>query len=68
MSLPKLDVPIYQIELASTKQTITYRPFLVKEEKILLLAMESDAGEDILKAVQQIISNCIVNIRYTYGG
>ena len=42
MALPKLDVPIYQLTLPSNNREISYRPFLVKEEKILLMAMEGD--------------------------
>ena len=42
MALPKLQIPEYDLVLPSTQETIRYRPFLVKEEKILLLAMESD--------------------------
>ena len=60
MSLPKLEVPTYTIKLESIKDTVTYRPFLVKEEKILLMALEGGDGEDILKAVQSILTTCIM--------
>jgi hypothetical protein len=61
MALPKLDVPIYELELPSTEETISYRPFLVKEEKILLMAMEGEDQKEITKAIKQIINNCIVS-------
>ena len=58
MALPKLNVPVYETILPSTEKVIKYRPFLVKEEKLLLTAQES--GEDaVLPAVKQIIKNCI---------
>ena len=58
MALPKLDVPLYQVELPLSKQTVTFRPFLVKEEKILLMAMESDDEKSTILAVKQILNNC----------
>lgn len=60
MALPKLDVPLYELILPSTEETISYRPFLVKEEKILLMAMEGKDEKEITKAVKQIINNCVV--------
>ena len=59
MSLPKLKAPVYEAKLPSTNKVIKYRPFLVKEEKILLTAMESDDEKVITNAVKQIIKNCI---------
>lgn len=56
--LPKVDVPIYELELPLSKKKIKYRPFLVKEEKILLMAMESEDENASLLAIKQIISNC----------
>jgi len=61
MALPKLDVPIYEMVVPSTDEKIKYRPFLIKEEKILLIAMESGENEDIIQAVKQIVSECIFN-------
>lgn len=61
MALPKLDVPIYELNLPSDGKTITYRPFLVKEEKILLMAMEGEDEKEITTAIKQIINNCIVS-------
>ena len=58
MALPKLNVPVYEAILPSTEKVIKYRPFLVKEEKLLLTAQES--GEKaVLPAVKQIIKNCV---------
>jgi hypothetical protein len=58
MALPKIDVPIYMIDLPLSKQTIRYRPFLVKEEKLLLIAMESSDEKEILNSIKQIVNNC----------
>ena len=59
MALPKLNVPVYEAILPSTETVIKYRPFLVKEEKILLTAMESENEKTITDAVKQIIKNCV---------
>ena len=61
MALPKLDVPIYEMTVPSTDEKIKYRPFLIKEEKILLIAMESGENEDIVQSVKQIVSECTFN-------
>ena len=61
MALPRIDVPIYEMVIPSTDEKIKYRPFLIKEEKILLIAMESGENEDIIQAVKQIVSECIFN-------
>ena len=61
MALPKLTTPTYELEIPSTDEKISYRPFLVKEEKILLMAMESGKNEDIVNAVKQIVSECTFN-------
>ena len=58
MALPKLTTPTYELEVPSTDEKIQFRPFLVKEEKILLIAMESGKSEDIIEAVKQIVSAC----------
>ena len=61
MTLPTINVPTYELEVPSTKEKITYRPFLVKEEKLLLAAMETGEGEgDLVRALRQIITNCLV--------
>ena len=59
MPLPKLNVPVYEAILPSTESVIKYRPFLVKEEKILLTALEDETGAALPKAVKQIINNCV---------
>jgi len=61
MALPKLTTPTYELEVPSTDEKIKYRPFLVKEEKILLIAMESGKQADIITAIKDIVTEC------TYG-
>ena len=58
MALPKLNTPTYELEVPSTDEKIKYRPFLVKEEKILLMAMESKDNAQIINAVKEIVSSC----------
>jgi len=58
MALPKLNTPTYELEVPSTDDKIKYRPFLVKEEKILLMAMESKENAQIINAVKDIVSSC----------
>lgn len=53
--------PTFTLELPSTGKKISYRPFLVKEEKILLIAQASDDQADIVKAIKQVVSNCIID-------
>lgn len=61
MALPKIDVPTHQVTIPSTNKTIVIRPFLVKEEKILLTAMQGEDTEEIANATKQIVSNCILS-------
>jgi hypothetical protein len=61
MALPKLTTPTYELEIPSTDDKIKYRPFLVKEEKILMMAMESKSSADITQAVKDIVSECTFN-------
>ena len=61
MALPKLTTPTYELEIPSTDEKIKYRPFLVKEEKILMMAMESKKNADIVQAVKDIVSECTFN-------
>jgi len=66
MGLPTIAVPEYTLTIPSTGKEVKYRPFLVKEEKILLLAMESDDTTQILQATQSIVEACIyddINVR-----
>lgn len=58
MTLPKIDQPVVKIEIPSTKKPASFRPFLVKEEKILLMAKDSEDPADILLAIKQIVNNC----------
>ena len=58
MALPKLNTPTYELEVPSTDEKIKYRPFLVKEEKILLMAMESKDNTQIINAVKDIVKSC----------
>jgi hypothetical protein len=59
MPLPKISTPTYELELPSTGQTIKYRPFLVKEEKLLVIALESEDTKQITNAIKTVIKNCI---------
>jgi hypothetical protein len=59
MPLPKISTPTYELELPSTGQTIKYRPFLVKEEKLLVLALESEDTKQITNAIKVVIKSCI---------
>jgi hypothetical protein len=60
MPLPKIATPTYELEVPSSKKKVKYRPFLVKEEKILIIAMESEDSNQITNAVKNVISNCIL--------
>ena len=59
MPLPKIATPLYELELPSTGKTIEYRPFLVKEEKVLVIALESEDTKQITTAIKNVIKNCI---------
>jgi hypothetical protein len=59
MPLPKIATPTYELELPSTGQTIKYRPFLVKEEKLLVIALESEDTKQITTAIKTVIKNCV---------
>ena len=61
MPLPKTATPTYELVLPSTKQTIKYRPFLVKEEKLLVLALESEDNKQITNAVKAVIKSCVTS-------
>lgn len=62
MALPKIDLPLYQCELPSTGKKIKYRPFTVREEKILLTAQESKETSQIILAIKQILNNCLQDV------
>ena len=61
MPLPKIATPIYELEIPSLKKKIRYRPFLVKEEKILIIALETEDSKQIANAVKNVITNCILS-------
>ena len=60
MPLPKINTPTYELTLPSNNKKIKYRPFLVREEKILIMALETENSEDISNAVVDILSECIL--------
>ena len=60
MPLPKIVTPSFELTLPSNGKKIKYRPFLVKEEKILILAIESNSMKDITRAIKDILKNCIL--------
>ena len=62
MALPKMAVPMYSVVLPSTGQELQMRPYLVKEEKILMIALESNDPQQISTAVRNIIVSCIEDI------
>lgn len=59
MPLPKIDQPLFDMIIPSTKKKITFRPFLVKEEKILLVAQQSGNDSEIIRAIKQILNRCV---------
>jgi hypothetical protein len=61
MGLPVLSHPTFSLILPSTQQKVAFRPFLVKEEKLLLIAQASDDQTDIIRAIKQVIANCIID-------
>ena len=60
MPLPKIATPTYELELPSTGKTISYRPFLVKEEKVLVIALESEDNKQITTAIKAVLRSCIL--------
>tara|TARA_B100000287_G_scaffold432704_1_gene492621 strand:+ start:799 stop:1518 length:720 start_codon:yes stop_codon:yes gene_type:complete len=60
MPLPKIATPTYELELPSTGDTIKYRPFLVKEEKLLVIALESEDNKQITNAIKAVIKGCLI--------
>jgi len=60
MPLPKIATPTYELELPSTGDTIQYRPFLVKEEKLLVIALESEDTKQITTAIKSVIKSCVL--------
>jgi len=67
MSLPKINYPIFELTLPSTQKPLKFRPFTVKEEKILLIAQESENINDKLTAMRQVVNNCAINLPMDIG-
>ena len=61
MPLPKIATPTYELELPSTGATVKYRPFLVKEEKVLVIAQESEDNKQITNAIKAVLKSCILS-------
>lgn len=61
MPLPKIDQPLFDMIIPSTGRKVVFRPFLVKEEKILLIAQQSGNDSEIIRAIKQILNNCILD-------
>lgn len=61
MALPKLMYPVFELKIPSTKQMVNFRPFLVKEEKLMLMAKQSGEQQDIINVIKQVIVNCDVD-------
>ena len=59
--LPKIDLPMYELKLPSSGKTVTFRPFLVREEKLLLMAVKSNDLTEIINTTKQVINNCLIN-------
>lgn len=62
MPLPKIKVPLFDLTIPSTKKGAKFRPFLVKEEKILLMAQSGGSRKEVINALVQVINNCVTNI------
>ena len=61
MSLPKINYPLFDVVIPSSNQKIKMRPFLVKEEKILLMAQTTGNAQDIVSSITQVVNNCIID-------
>ena len=59
--LPKLDVPIYSVNLISTGKPVRFRPFLVKEQKMFLMASESEDSNEMVYIIRQVLKNCVID-------
>lgn len=62
--LPKISYPIHELTIPSTKEKFMFRPFLVKEEKLLLMAKTSDDPSEILRAIKQVVNNCCLDEKF----
>lgn len=61
MALPKIATPIYETKLISTGKSVSYRPFLVKEQKLFLMASQSDDAKEVVNTIKQVLNNCILS-------
>ena len=61
MALPKIDLPIYSVHLKSENRSVRFRPFVVKEEKLLIMALESNDYKMVVDTIKQVINNCLVD-------
>ena len=59
--LPKIDAPIYELKLISNEKKVRFRPFTVKEEKLFLMAVESNDPESSVKTIKQVLNNCLID-------
>jgi hypothetical protein len=59
--LPKLDIPIYSVNLISTGKPVRFRPFLVREQKLFLMAAESTDGNEMINTIRQVLKNCVLD-------
>lgn len=61
MALPKIDTPVYETKLISTGKKVRFRPFLVKEQKLFLMASQSDDAKEVVNTIKQVLRNCILD-------
>ena len=61
MALPKIDVPIFEVKLFSLDKKVKFRPFTVKEEKLFLIASESDDPQSAITTIKQVLNNCVID-------
>lgn len=64
MALPKIDKPLFSMLVPSQKREVKFRPFVVKEEKILLIAQQSGQEKDMVRAIKQILTNCVADEKF----
>lgn len=61
MQLPKIEYPVYEVKLSSIDAPVRFRPFVVKEQKLMMMALESDSIDDVVKTLKQVITNCALD-------
>ena len=62
MALPKIKIPLFDVTIPSTQENIKFRPFLVKEEKILLIAQAGGTKNEMMNALKQVVNNCVMSL------